>query len=243
MLTWLSVGVALLAASFVKGTTGLGFPLIATPMVALVVDLKTTYAILLLPNIVMDLLQSFRQSPPWPLWRRLAPFFAASVLGVFLGTQLFLAVPARVVFICLAAMIGFYLGSTWLKFRLRISPSRDRWVGPLVGFVSGVLNGVANISGPPAALYLLSLDLDKREFVKAVSSIFLVMKVSQMAAISQAGVFTGPIFLASVGLTVLAQGAFWAGVAAQDRIPQRAFTRLLHLLLVGMAVYYLIRAI
>lgn len=34
-LTYLVVGIALLLAAFVKGVTGLGFPLIATPTVAL----------------------------------------------------------------------------------------------------------------------------------------------------------------------------------------------------------------
>jgi hypothetical protein len=46
-ITWVVVAGAFLLASFVKGTTGMGFPLIATPMVALLVDIKTTYAILL----------------------------------------------------------------------------------------------------------------------------------------------------------------------------------------------------
>ena len=34
-MTWLAVAGAFLLASYVKGTTGMGFPLIATPMVAL----------------------------------------------------------------------------------------------------------------------------------------------------------------------------------------------------------------
>jgi hypothetical protein len=236
------VAAAFLLASFVKGTTGLGFPLIATPMVALVVDLKTTYALLVLPNIVMDILQVLRREAPWALWRRLAPFFAASVIGVYLGTQVFLAVPARVIYLCLAAMIGLFLVSSWLQIRLRISPAQEVWLGPLIGFAGGFLNGVANISGPPTAIYLLSLDLEKREFVKAVSSIFLIMKVSQMAAITQGGMLTGPILLASLGLTVLAQGGFWLGVHAQDRIPQRAFIRSLHGLLAAMAAYFVCRA-
>jgi uncharacterized membrane protein YfcA len=56
-LTWIAVAGAFLLASYIKGTTGMGFPLIATPMVAMLVDIRTTYALLLLPNILMDVFQ------------------------------------------------------------------------------------------------------------------------------------------------------------------------------------------
>ena len=56
-LKWVAVAGAFLLASYIKGTTGMGFPLIATPMVAMLVDIRTTYALLLLPNILMDVFQ------------------------------------------------------------------------------------------------------------------------------------------------------------------------------------------
>ncbi len=243
MLTWLCVTAGLLVAGFVKGTTGLGFPLIATPIVALVVDLRTTYALLVLPNIVMDILQILRREPPWALWRRLLPLFLANVVGVFLGTQIFLAIAARAVYAVLAIMIGLFLASTWLRLDQRISRKQERWLGPLAGFLGGVLNGVANVPGPPIAIYLLGLELEKRDFVKALASAFLVTKMGQMAAISQSGLVTGGILVASSGLTILALGGFWVGLQVQDRIPQRAFLRCLYLLLACMAGYYAFRAL
>lgn len=43
--------VALLAA-FVKGAIGFGFPSLATPLLSLVVDVRTSVVVLILPNIV-----------------------------------------------------------------------------------------------------------------------------------------------------------------------------------------------
>lgn len=243
MLTWLGVTAALVLASFVKGVTGMGFPLIATPLVALVVDLRTTYAILVLPNIVMDIVQVLRREPPWGLWRRLLPLFAATVVGVFLGTQLFLAISPRAVYAWLAAIIALFLASTWLRWEPRISSGPERWLGPLAGFVGGFANGIANVPGPPIVVYLLSLKLEKRDLVRALASTFLVAKASQMAAISHGGMVTGEILLASIGLTVLSLGGFRAGLHAQDRILQRTFLRCMHLLLACMACYYVLRAL
>ena len=60
--TTLLVAAALLLAAFTKGTTGMGFPLIATPMVTLLLDIRTAIVILIIPNIIMDITQMFRGS-------------------------------------------------------------------------------------------------------------------------------------------------------------------------------------
>jgi len=57
--TTILVAGSLLLAAYVKGTTGLGFPLIATPMVALLLDIRIAITILIIPNIVMESRRSF----------------------------------------------------------------------------------------------------------------------------------------------------------------------------------------
>ncbi|MBF8254465.1 MAG: putative membrane transporter protein, partial [Deltaproteobacteria bacterium] len=44
-LTYVLIGVVLFFAAFVKGATGLGFPLIATPTVALLLDIRIAVTI------------------------------------------------------------------------------------------------------------------------------------------------------------------------------------------------------
>ena len=63
------VGTALLFAAFVKGATGMGFPLIATPTVALLLDIRIAVTILILPNIVMDITQTVRGGIPIQIFR------------------------------------------------------------------------------------------------------------------------------------------------------------------------------
>ena len=47
---WLAVP-AILAAGLVHGTFGIGFPLVATPLLALVTDVRTAVLITLLPTM------------------------------------------------------------------------------------------------------------------------------------------------------------------------------------------------
>jgi hypothetical protein len=241
--TWIAVTTAFVLASFVKGTTGMGFPLIATPMVALVVDIKTAYALLVLPNIVMDALQIARGAWPWHLWRRLAGLLGMTVLGVFLGTRILLSVPERVIFLALAATILLFLGCVWLRIRFAALARWEAWLGPTVGLANGILAGVTNVPGPLPALYLLGLDFEKRDFVKGLASIVLVAKLSQMAAISRWGLYTGEILGWSVGLAGAALVGFGAGLRVHDRVPQATFGRIVHLVLFCMGVVFICRGL
>jgi len=242
-ITWVVVAGAFLLASFVKGTTGMGFPLIATPMVALLVDIKTTYAILVVPNILMDVWQLSRGRLPWLLWRRLFWLLLTTAVGAWLGTRILISVPERFIYLALAAMILVFLASTHLRFVLRVPPGWEGWLSPVVGFVGGVLAGITNVIGPLTAMYLLALRFEKREFVKAVASIFLVAKLSQLAAISRWGLYTGEILRWSAGLTVVALVAFWVGLRVQDRVPQAIFAHILHGLLLGMGLFFIYRGL
>ncbi len=49
---------AVLLASYIKGVIGFGFPTISTPILALFVDLRVAIVILILPNLVMDAIQT-----------------------------------------------------------------------------------------------------------------------------------------------------------------------------------------
>jgi len=242
-LTRAAVAAVFLLASFVKGTTGMGFPLIATPMVALLVDIKTAYALLVLPNILMDTLQILRGRLPWALWRRLFWLLGTTVVGVFLGTRILISVPERFIYLGLALLILAFLGSTYLRIRLRALARWEGWLGPVVGFAGGIVGGVTNVPGPLTALYLLALDFEKRDFVKAMASIILIAKLSQLAAMSRWGLYTGEILRWSTGLAGVALLAFWVGLQVQDRVPQATFTRVLHVLLLGMGVFLAYRGL
>jgi uncharacterized membrane protein YfcA len=242
-MTWLFVAGAFLFASYIKGATGMGFPLIATPMVALLVDLRTTYVLLLLPNILMDTFQIARGKASWALWRRLAPVFITTAGGVFLGTRILIAVPERAIYLALAAVILVFLAGARLHLDLTIPPRWEGRLGGITGLVGGTLNGVTNVYGPIATVYLLGLRLEKREFVKGVAAIFLTAKVSQLVALSRWGFYTPAVFRESLGLSAMALAAFWVGLKTQDRVRQDSFVRIIYVLLAAMAAYFVYRGI
>ena len=67
----LLVGITALGSAFVKGVTGMAFPLFATPLVALLTDIRTAIVVLLAPNILMDVVLIARKRFPLEHLRRL----------------------------------------------------------------------------------------------------------------------------------------------------------------------------
>jgi hypothetical protein len=242
-LTTILVGAALLFAAFVKGTSGMGFPLIATPTVALLLDIRVAITILILPNIVMDLAQVFRGGFPVAVLRRFGWFFLLTVIGVFLGTKVLVTLPLWTLNLCLGIMVLVFVVSTWLRFEFTISPRLERVLNLPAGFISGFLNGLTNAAGPVLAIYLYGLRLPKREFIKSIATMFMVTKLSQLAAVSTWNLFNRSTLMLSLQVTLFILLGFYAGLKTQDRINQETFSRWLLGLLFVVGLTLIVRAL
>ena len=177
----------------------MGFPLIATPTVALLLDIRTAITILIIPNIVMDVTQIFRGTFSPSLFRRFSWLLVLTVAGVFLGTKVLVTLPIWVLNLTLGVMVLVFVASNFFRLRLEIPPGMEKMFSPLAGLVCGFLNGMTNAAGPVLAIYFYSLKLAKTEFVKSMATIFIVTKVSQLIAVSTWNLFN----FSTLGLSLL----------------------------------------
>ena len=242
-LTHVLVGAALLFAAFVKGATGLGFPLIATPTIALLLDIRTAVTVLILPNLFMDSAQVIRDGIPYDVFRRFSSLILPTIIGVFLGTMALVSTPLWVLNFCLGVMVLLFVLSSMLKIDFTISPRGEKILSPVFGFLSGFLNGLTNAAGPTLAIYLYSLKLDKRTFVKSIATIFVTTKLSQLVAISTWNLFNRETMTLSVQVLLFTLAGFYAGIKAQERVNQRNFNRGLLILLSVIGVTLLLRSL
>jgi uncharacterized membrane protein YfcA len=223
--TTLLVAFFLLLAAFIKGTTGMGFPLIATPTVALLLDIRTAVTILIIPNLVMDIAQVFRGGLPHAVFRRFSGMFLWTVIGVFLGTTMLVKLPLWILNLALGVMVLAFVSVNLFRFEPRIAPNREKILSPIMGLVGGFLNGMTNAAGPALAMYFYSLKLAKAEFIKSIATIFIVTKASQLLAVSTWNLLNRSTLELSLGVTLFVLLGFYAGLKTQDRVNQRLFNR------------------
>lgn len=241
--TQILVGIALLFAAFVKGATGMGFPLIGTPTVALLLDIRIAITILILPNLVMDITQIFRGGFPFEVVRRFPWFLLVTIVGVFVGTKVLVTLPLWILNFCLGVMVLVFIVSNWLRFKIEISPQLEKMLALPVGFISGFLNGMTNAAGPALAIYLYNLKLQKREFIKTIATIFVITKLSQLVAVSTWNLFNWSTFSLSLEVTLFVLLGFYGGLKIQDRVNQQTFNRILLVLLFVIGVTLVWRAL
>ena len=242
-LTYVLVGLALLLAGFVKGASGMGFPLIATPSVALLLDIRIAITILIIPNLVMDIAQVFRGGFPLEVLRRFGWFSLTTIIGVFLGTKVLVTLPLWALNFCLGVMVLVFVLSNWLRFEFTIDSPLEKKLSFPAGLISGFLNGMTNAAGPALAIYLYSLKLAKVEFIKSIATIFIITKLSQLIAVSTWNLFNWGTLALSLEVTLFVLLGFYGGLKTQDRINQQNFSRGLLMLLFVIGLTLLLRAL
>jgi uncharacterized membrane protein YfcA len=221
----LAGALAILAAAFVKGAVAFGFPLVATPLLALVLGVKTAVAVSIIPNIVMDSVQLVRRGQAFATVRRMLSLIVFSMVGMWVGTLLLVILPGRVATLVLGVFVLAFAAVTASGLTPRVPARWEPWLAPPVGLVAGVLGGLTNVPGTPMVLYFVALGLDKYDFVRAVAVTFIVVKVVQLAAVAWYGLLDLRLLGVSLGFTVVALAGFSLGTRLQDWLPARAFNR------------------
>jgi uncharacterized protein len=85
------VALACLVAGFAHGALGFGFPIVATPMVALAIDIKSAIALLAPVTLVLTVISALRGVALASIVREFWFLPLATALGAWLGTRILLA--------------------------------------------------------------------------------------------------------------------------------------------------------
>src|SRR5213594_2396148 len=219
--------VAVFVAGTVKGIAGLGFPTLATPLLSLAVDVKTAVALLILPNIVMDGIQFARRG----------------AIGTIVGTRLLVVLPTRTVLLLLGGFVVAFVALNATRVSPRLPAAWEPWVGPVAGFVAGVVGGVTNVPGTPLAIYFYALGMSKTDFLASTAFTFLVYKLVQLAAVAWYGLLSTALAATSVALTGIALAGFVVGLWVQNRLDQRAFNTAVLALLGALGLWLIVRSL
>ena len=211
-----------------KSGFGAGFGAIVVPMLALTVPVPQAAAIMLPLLAIMDLmgLAALVREADRRLLRQLVP---AALLGTVLGTLLFGVLSSRTV----AGMVGA-ITLVFLALRLAFPPRADapappRWLGALLGTVSGFTSFVAHAGGPPISFYLLPMRLPPLTFTATLAVLFTVVNFSKWLPYAWLGLIDLRNMSTSLVLAPFAPVGVWIGLRIVRHIDPVWFYRLFHL--------------
>jgi uncharacterized membrane protein YfcA len=240
VLLWVALVIAL--AGFVQGALGLGFPIVATPLIALTTDMRTAVIVVLLPCLAAVAANVVRSGS---LREALAEFWMMPIcmlIGAAIGTRLFIFAPAFPFALLLALMILLYLNLDRVGRADWTSVTRNRRLfGVMFGIAAGISEGTANVASPPLLIYYLALGLAPAILVQALNICFLVGKSTQFTTLVAVGGIGASQWLATLPLVMVATFTVVYGMRVRSRLNAAAYRLWLKRALFVMAVFLLLQ--
>ena len=223
-----------LFAGFVKGAVGFAMPMILVSAFAIFLPQHLALAGLILPTLVTNLSQAFRQGggPALDTTRTYRRFLIATVICIAISAPFADAIPRMVYLLMLGLPITLFAGLQLMGHSLAIHlDHRDRAEWGL-GVIGGLYGGVSGIWGPPLLVFLLSTGADKLTMIRAQGVVFLIGAATLLVAHLGTGLLNAETLGFSVALCLPALVGLFIGYRVQDRLDQARFRRWTQALLV-----------
>lgn len=223
---------AFLAAGTVKGVLGVGLPMIAVPLIASVTGPAHAIALASVPVVVSNAWQAFHGGHTKDCVRRFWPMLTSVIAGAVVGVQILVTFDQQIVSGILGIVLVVFTGLQAMPRTLSLDARGERWLGPPLGLVGGVLGGMSSLFGPLLILYLVALRLPKDVFVAAVALLFLTGSLPLFLGLVAHGILSPQqIVLSSLSSLPVIAGLV-IGRRLRRHVPQALFEKALFVVLI-----------
>jgi uncharacterized membrane protein YfcA len=231
------VAAVFVLAGFTKGVIGMGLPTISMGLLALVMPPLEAAALLMLPSFLTNLWQMLAGPSLKAVSTRLWPMMLGACLGTWSGAGLMMGPVAMYGSGLLGLALVAYALTGLLAMGLPpVRPVQERWLGPAVGAISGIISAATGVFVIPAVLYLQAIGLEKEELVQALGLSFTVSTIALALNLVSAGALGVSIAGAAVGALAMACIGMWIGQTVRLSLRPETFRRVFFvgLLLLGL---------
>lgn len=231
-------------AALVHGSIGFGFPMIATPLLALIMDIQSAIIITLVPTLLMNIVSiaseaNFKFNAFYDAFRRHYQLAVYALIGTAIGTLILIYSNSNVFKLLLAFAILVYLVSDYVKLNILWLKSYPQTAKLMFGLSAGLLGGLTNVMAPVLIIYSLALNRSKKEIIQSSNICFLFGKVAQIILFTFSSKFTSSELSISSLMFVVSAIAIALGIQIKKIIKVEIYIKLLKFLLLLLAIIIL----
>ena len=219
-----AIGIAIFAG-LVKGAVGFAMPMIMISGLGSVLSGHEALAALILPTLVTNFAQAFRQGPraAWDSAVKFRLFLLTMLIFIVLSAQLVLLIPNWLLFVLLGVPIVAFTAVQLAGVPMVLPIHHQRRAAVALGMIAGLYGGISGVWGPPLIVFLLSIGTEKREQVRVQGVVFLFGAVFLLGAHLRSGVLNAQTLPLSALLVIPAVAGLWIGFRLQDRLDPARF--------------------
>jgi uncharacterized membrane protein YfcA len=236
------VVIVIAMAGWVQGALGLGFPMVATPLIAAATNMQFAVIMVLMPCIASIIVSILRSPGFADVLRRFWWMSLPALAGAMTGARLFVLFPEFPYALLLAGVILIYLNMERLGHgESALMRRHDRVSGLFAGLLAGISESTANIAAPPLIIYYFGISLPPLLLVPAMNISFFTGKATQFATLAASGIAAPSLWLLTLPLVIVATVASLLGTRVRSRIDGETYRRWMRRMLMAMVVILLLQ--
>ena len=201
-------------AAVAKGITGLGFSTTCLPLLAVIVGLKDAIPLVIVPSISSNLMVMYNAGHFPQAMRRFWPMLVATIPGLILGLWILSRIDGALAGGILGLMLLLWCAFSLASPETKLPSKWERPLGPVSGFLTGMINGVTGSQVMPSVPFLMMLRLKRNLFIAAINCSFTLSSIVMAIGLSQLGLFRADAAL----LSIIGTGFVFFGLTAGERI-------------------------
>ncbi len=220
-------------AGFIKGVVGFAFPMISYSFLSLIFSAEYTLSILIFPTIVMNIVQLYLSKKNFNKFniKKILLFLLILLSTLFITTQLYFFLPVDFITYSMAFFVLIYSLFPNMNFFIGNKPIYERFLKILIGILSGFFGGVSGIWGPSTVVFLLSINVTKKEFIFFQSVIFILGSIFLIFGHTLSGLINFQLLINSIFFIIPSLFGLIIGTYIRKRINASMFFVLVRIIL------------
>jgi uncharacterized membrane protein YfcA len=229
-----------LLAGFVKGVIGLGLPTVSLALLTVATDLPSAMALLLVPSFVTNVWQAMVGGNTRVILLRLWPFLLMATVTVWLGAIALSHLELPLLSALLGVLLVTYAVIALSGFRITVVTKNEKWVGPLLGAMNGVLTGMTGSFVVPGVMFLQAIGLSRDMLIQAMGMLFTVSTLALAIALQSNHLLTSQHGIASAGAMLPAIAGMILGQRVRKKLPEPLFRKVFFVSLLILGIYIMV---
>jgi uncharacterized membrane protein YfcA len=221
---------------FVKGTMGVGLPLVVVPTLSLIMPAPQAMGMMVVPVLASNIWQAIEVGNFRESFRRFGGLIVVMIVITLLTVKF--SAGLSVANLNLLVGISLLVAVAWmgLKPNVQVPPRFENLTSNVVGALAGLMGGLSSLSGPFVITLLMALKLSREQFIGCISIIYLAGSFPMYGAM----VWYERFGWTEVGLSALGLAPMFLGIrigkALRHRLSEELFRKLLLIYLFVLAI-------
>lgn len=214
-----------LLAGGVKGTIGLGLPVISLGILVAIFDLKTAMALVIMPAFVTNVWQATVGGNGIVILKRLWPFMSFASATIWIGAIALISINTLYLSTLLGVLLLSYSSLHLIGIQFSIPLHREKWIGSLMGAANGIFTGMTGSLSMPGVLYLQAIGLPRDMLVQAMGILFLLSTIGLAITLQNNNFLPSDLTTASILAVIPSLIGMALGQNIRNKLSEEKFKR------------------